>query len=208
MNYNSQYGQDKFLNENFFHNKKNGIFVDIGAHNGISLSNSYFFEKELNWNGMCIEPIPTLFKELDKNRECVKIQGCAWNEDGIKKFRMIKGYAEMLSGILDTYDSNHVKRIEKECESMKGSYEDIEIRCYDINNLLETNKFYKIDFLSIDTEGSEFEILKKIDFEKFDIEVIVVENNYGENKFKEFLSTKNYILNNRLSVDDIFTKIK
>jgi FkbM family methyltransferase len=206
MNYKSQYNQDRFLNEKFFRNKKNGVFIDIGAHDGVSLSNSYFFEKELNWKGMCIEPIPTLFEQLDKNRECVKIQGCAWNQDGVKKFRVIKGYAEMLSGIIETYDSNHIKRIENECESTNGSYEDLDIPCYDINSLLEKNGFFKIDFLSIDTEGSEFEILKKIDFKKFDIGIIIVENNYNNNELREFLKSNNYNLFTKLSVDDVFVK--
>jgi len=206
MNYKSQYNQDRFLNENFFHNKKGGVFIDIGAHDGVSLSNSYFFEKELNWEGMCIEPIPTLFEQLDKNRECVKVQGCAWNQDGVKKFRVIKGYAEMLSGIIETYDSSHIKRIENECETTNGSYEDIDIPCYDINSLLEKNGFFKIDFLSIDTEGSEFEILKKIDFKKFDIGIIIVENNYNNNELREFLKSNNYGLFTKLSVDDVFVK--
>lgn len=50
--YFSQFEQDKFLNEKFFKNKKNGVFIDIGAHNGINLSNTYFFEKKLNWRGI------------------------------------------------------------------------------------------------------------------------------------------------------------
>jgi FkbM family methyltransferase len=206
MNYKSQYNQDRFLNEKFFHNKKNGVFIDIGAHDGVSLSNSYFFEKELNWKGMCVEPIPTLFEQLDKNRECVKVQGCAWNQDGVKKFRVIKGYAEMLSGIIETYDSSHIKRIENECESTNGSYEDLDIPCYDINGLLKKNGFFNIDFLSIDTEGSEFEILKKIDFKKFDIGIIIVENNYNNNELREFLKSNNYGLFTKLSVDDVFVK--
>lgn len=207
MNYKSQYNQDRFLNEKFFHNKKNGVFVDIGAHDGVSLSNSYFFEKDLEWKGLCIEPIPTLFEQLDKNRDCIKIQGCAWSEDTVKKFRMIKGYAEMLSGIVDTYEPNHVKRIDDECKSTDGSYEDVDMPCYNINNLLEKYGLLKVDFLSIDTEGSELEILKTIDFDRFDIKIILVENNYNDNNLRKFLNSKNYNLDYRLSIDDVFVKI-
>ena len=204
--YSSQYGQDKFLNDKFFKNKKNGIFVDIGAHDGVSLSNSYFFEKELNWNGLCIEPIPYLFEKLDKNRNCVKVQGCSWNENSIKKFRLIKGYPEMLSGIIDTYDPNHLSRIEYECKNMGGSYEDIDVICYDTNELLRKNNFFNIDFLTIDTEGSELEILKNINFDIFNIKIIVVENNYNDNKLIDFLYSKNYNLDSILKIDYIFTK--
>jgi hypothetical protein len=112
----------------------------------------------------------------------------------------------MLSGIIETYDSSHIKRIENECESTNGSYEDLDIPCYDINGLLEKNGFFNIDFLSIDTEGSEFEILKKIDFKKFDIGIIIVENNYNNNELREFLKSNNYGLFTKLSVDDVFVK--
>lgn len=57
MKYKSQYSQDKFLNENFFKNKKNGVFIDIGAHDGITMSNSFFYEKQLGWDGLCVEQI-------------------------------------------------------------------------------------------------------------------------------------------------------
>ena len=55
--YNSQYGQDRYLNEHFFHDKEGGFFVDIGAHNGVTISDSLFYEKELGWKGICLESI-------------------------------------------------------------------------------------------------------------------------------------------------------
>lgn len=54
------------MNERFFKNLKNGVFFDIGAHDGVSLSNTYFFEKELGWSGICLEPIPEVFERLKK----------------------------------------------------------------------------------------------------------------------------------------------
>ena len=65
----SQYGQDILLNNLI--NKQNGFFIDIGAHDGICFSNSYLFETELEWNGICIEPLPNIFKKLEKNRKCI-----------------------------------------------------------------------------------------------------------------------------------------
>jgi hypothetical protein len=144
---------------------------------------------------MCVEPIPTLFEQLDKNRECVKVQGCAWNQDGVKKFRVIKGYAEMLSVIIENYDSSHIKRIENECESTNGSYEDLDIPCYDINGLLEKNGFFNIDFLSIDTEGSCFEVLLGIDFDVYKFGYISIAYNFVESKrirIRNLLISKKY----------------
>ena len=56
--YYSQFKQDQFLNEVLFNNKKNGFFIDIGAHDGVTISNTLFFEKQNDWKGICIEPNP------------------------------------------------------------------------------------------------------------------------------------------------------
>ena len=64
VSYYSQLGQDRFLNENYFKNKLTGTFVDIGAHDGNTYSNSKFFEN-LGWSGLCVEPIPNILLTFD-----------------------------------------------------------------------------------------------------------------------------------------------
>ena len=76
MNYYSQFGQDKYLNENFFHNKSNGTYVDIGAHDGITGSNTYFFDL-LGWEGICFEPLPEIYNQLVINRKRPRCYRCA-----------------------------------------------------------------------------------------------------------------------------------
>ena len=74
MNFYSQLKQDKYLYDNFFNSKKNnGFFLEIGADDGIRFSNSYFFEKHLNWDGICIEASPTRYKELVNNRNSINV---------------------------------------------------------------------------------------------------------------------------------------
>lgn len=208
MKYYSQYKQDQFLNENFFKNKKNGIFVDIGAYDGIEGSNSYFFEKHLEWKGLCVEPIPSVFNKLIKNRNCFCEQVAAWKENEIKKFKIIEGYSEMLSGLIDSYEDEHKKRIDSEIEAFNQKSIEIEIQCIDINLLLLKYNLYNIDFLSIDIEGSEIEILKKLDFSKFKIEYISVENNYNNSEIREILKKANFELIDRLNIDDIYKNSK
>ena len=119
----SQYGQDEFLNKKFFKDKKNGFFIDIGAHNGIYFSNTYFFEKNLSWRGICIEPNPNRFKELLNNRPLsVCLNCCVSNYCGEASFLCINGYSEMLSGLYLAYDSEHLKRVEKEVKERKKIY--------------------------------------------------------------------------------------
>lgn len=205
--YKSQYGQDKIINELFFKNKKNGVFVDVGAHDGVSGSNTYFFEKFLEWEGLCIEPMPQSFEELKDNRKCKLVNGCAYKENGTVIFRNIQGYSDQLSGIIDSYDKKHLERVNHEIKLYGQTYQDIEVISYNLNDLLIENNFLKIDFLSLDVEGSEFEIIKTLDFDKLHFDVLCIENNYQSNDIREYLSKNNYSFHSRIMIDDVFIKI-
>lgn len=203
--YYSQYGQDKFVNETFFKNYRGGVFIDIGAHNGISLSNTYFFEKELDWTGICLEPIPHVFEQLQKNRNCLCIRGCATTEHNARqRFLQISGYPEMLSGLIDKFDPKHMDRIMYEIKEYGGCYEIIDVPCYNLNQILEDAGINHVHFLSLDTEGGEFEILQNFDFSKCQIDVITVEDNYKVHPFIPFLESRGFIFVTTLGQDLLF----
>jgi len=90
--YFSQFGQDKWIIERLFPSKRNGFFVDIGANDGITLSNTYFLEKK-GWNGLAVEPIPPVYEKLVKNRQCIAVNGCIAPTSGKEIFRVITGSA-------------------------------------------------------------------------------------------------------------------
>ena len=203
----SQYQQDQYVYEKFFKNKKNGIFVDIGAHDGITLSNTYFFEKNMGWTGICVEPIPEVYNRLKDNRSCLCIHGCVFDNRESVPFLKISGWAEMLSGIIENYDPQHVKRIQWEIELNGGQSEIINVKCYNLMELLTDNHIQHIDYLSIDTEGGELGILQSIDFSRIDIDVIEVENNYHDS-FQVFLEPLGFRKICDLGPDEIYEKIK
>lgn len=219
MKYKSQYGQDKFVDE-YFKGKENGVFLDIGAHNGEFLSNSYFFEKSRNWTGVCFEPNPRLFKLLQSIRNCVCIEGAVSDREGEFDFLDIEG-VEALGGLLNKYDDRHLDRIDKDIEKYEGKGKKvIKVKCYDVNQVLSSNNIKVIDYCSIDTEGGEFDIIKSINFDKFDIRLITIENNYPiKNKFKRkwmdfrkktvrgYLQSKGYKKIAEVSCDEVFAKV-
>jgi FkbM family methyltransferase len=206
--YYSQKGQDKFVNENIFNNKTNGFFIEIGANNGINFSNTYFFEKNLNWQGICVEPYPELFEELKKNRNCYAENSCISSEKKIAQFLKCYGFiTEMYSGIIDDYDPRHIERINNEIEIFGGAKEIIEVQCISFDDLTEKYKIDKVDLLSIDIEGGEEKIIKSIDFSKIYIDVIIIENNFNDNGMRDYLKNKGYCLVTKLGKDDIFKKI-
>lgn len=202
--YFAQYGQDKFLDKVFFSKIKNGIFIDIGAYDGIRFSNSYFFEKYKNWKGVCVEPNPKVFQKLSKNRNCTLINACIHDVPGSVIFRVVQGYGEMLSGIQFTYDDRHKARIEKTIKQFGGAYEEIEVPSITILEILDKEKFNQIDFLSIDTEGNEINILRSFPFSRMKPKVIVVENNFQESEIQNLLKDQGYVKCMNLESDDIY----
>lgn len=201
----SQSGQDAFVLY-YFKNKRDGVFVDIGANDGISLSNTYYLEKELGWKGICFEPIPDIFEKLDKTRNCIKINAGVAEKESIEKFTFVDGPSHMLSGMSKEYNDVHKQRIEREVKSLGGSIKEVEVKCVVLNDILEQYGMYDIDYLSIDTEGNEMKILQSIDFNKFNIKVMTVENNYNSQKQRDLILSKGYFLIGRLEADEVFIK--
>lgn len=204
--YISQLGQDKFI-DNFFNSQEGLTFLDIGAHDGITISNTYFLEKERYWTGICVEAQPLEFNKLKANRKCKCINVAVSNFEGEIDFTYIEGYANMLSGISKNYNKEHLERILGEVNHYGGKINTITVPVKKAQTILEENDLFIIDFCSIDTEGSEFDIIKSIDFNKTQIKVFIIENNYKETDIQKYLHTKGYILHSKLEWDDIFIKI-
>ncbi len=208
MEYYSQHGQDHYIDDLLRH-KQDGFFVDIGALDGIAISNTYFFEKYRGWTGICIEPKQDSFEKLVQNRTCKCIRGCLSNRPGPEiDFLDIVGYCECLSGIPDTYDPRHQARIdaEVECYGNEGkpsTLHYIKVPNCRFNDVVEQTE---IDFVSLDTEGSELEILQSIDFQKYNIRCFTIENNYSTADIPTFMSSKGYRMVARLGCDEVYAK--
>lgn len=180
--YKSQCLQDVFLDRWVFAGRKSGVFIDVGAHDGLTFSNSCFFEQGRGWSGVCIEPHPAAFKQLAANRRCAALNCCVAANTGSVSFRKISGYSEMLSGIVDTYHPEHRERIERELKQFGGSSELITVEARTINELAAEHGLSDITYLSIDTEGSELVILQSMDFKHLFVHAITVECNFDEIK--------------------------
>lgn len=202
IKYYSQDGQDKFLIESLFNNKHDGFFVEIGANDGVNFSNTKSLE-DLGWNGICIEPLPIAFNKLKNNRKCTIYNAAIGLNTGNSEFLAINGYSEMLSGIISNYNKKHLDRINKEILQYGGDKQIIKVDIFKFSDLVIENK---IDYLSIDTEGSELDVLKSIDFNKHDIYCISFEKNYDDNTATEFLINKNYKFINKIGADMFFVK--
>jgi len=206
MKFYSQYKQDKWLYDNYFKNKKNGVFLEIGADDGVDKSNTKFFEDN-GWEGMCIEPSPKRFKLLKENRNCICENYAVSDTVGEVDFMDICGWGKGLSGIIDKYSPEHKNRIESEItHPLNEGKEIVKVRTELLNNLLDKHKMYDIDFCTIDTEGGEFDILKTLNLDKYNINIIIVENNYRDSLVNELLKSKGYEKIHKLTIDDVYIK--
>ena len=201
----SQDKQDNYLENKIFKGYKNGFFVDVGAHNGKSFNNTLYFEETNNWKGINVEPLKDVYNVLISNRpNCININCAICNNDGETEFICNAGYSEMLSGIKDSYDPRHKHRLQKEIKDRGSTSKIIKVETKKLETICDSNSISHINYLSIDVEGGEFEVIKSINFDKVFIDVIGFENNYNDTSVPivKYLEDRNYIVIN--SSLDIF----
>jgi FkbM family methyltransferase len=187
--------QDKFIEENIFKGYKNGFFIDIGAHDGISINNTLYFEENNNWTGINVEPIPNIYEKLVKNRpKCINKNYAISDNDGTEQFIYNTGYTEMLSGLKKDYDMRHMNRLISENNRFNSKTQIIDVKTQKFSTMCEEHNVKHINLLSIDVEGAEFSVIKSIDFDKVFIDFIIFENNYEDNSVPiiQYLINKNF----------------
>ena len=166
----SQIGQDVEVHHAY---PNGGFYVEIGASDGIELSNTYLLEKN-GWNGICAEPIPDKFVKLCENRPkancCDKALYHTSNQ--VVDFDICTSYS-LLSGISESIDT-----YKQHVDQYKTTIKVETITLEDLLDMWNVPKF--IEYLSLDTEGSEYDILKVFDFTKYKFGIIHVEHNYIE----------------------------
>jgi FkbM family methyltransferase len=208
MTYYSQWKQDEYIYNSFFKNKTEpGVFLEIGADDGVRFSNCKFFEETHNWTGIAVEARKEAYNKLITNRTCNCVRAVLSDVIEDTKFMDIKGYGLGLSGLVNKYDPRHLNRIEQEIKNINNKgVSVIDVKTEKLNDLLDKYNMTNIDFLSIDTEGSELAILKTLDFDKYNIDVITIEDNYKDEELMKFFISRNYSFLKQIECDKIFRK--
>ena len=202
----SQYGQDLVVLD-LLENISSGVFIDIGANDGVTGSNTLLFEKK-GWQGICVEPHPLIFKKLNNQRACHCVNACITDSDSIVDFLAVHGAANMLSGIESFMDQRHIERIDQEIAAEGGSTQRIEIEALSPSTLIDRFSLSKIDFLSVDTEGCELPILKSFLSENTipKPKVISVENGSRTSSLFDYLTSVGFILHKCVGCDEIYIR--
>jgi FkbM family methyltransferase len=159
--------------------KTHGFFVEFGATDGYFLSNTYLLEKQFFWKGVLAEPAKTWAKQLKINRGACSIDfRCVWRKSG-EKIDFVEDTLPEISGVSTTLDK-------KRMSSNPSSYLVDTVSLIDLLDEHHAPRY--IDFISIDTEGSEFEILEHFDFSSYQFGLITVEHNYETEKREKLLA--------------------
>jgi len=196
----SQLGQDLEVLR-FYNNKKDGYFIEIGASDGINFSNTYLLEQKYNWKGICVEPIPKNFNLLCKNRpNSVCCDNAVYNESGAHVIFDIANNYDLLSGISANIDCHK--------NAVDSNKTQIVVKTITFNDLLEKYQAPTfIEYLSLDTEGSELEILKSVDLTKYTFGLIDVEHNFVEprrSQIRDLLTSNGYVYVKENKYDDCY----
>lgn len=182
----AQLRQDIFV-MNELKYKRDGYFVEFGATNGVDLSNTYMMEKNFGWNGILAEPAKVWQDDLIANRSCHIDFSCVWSKSG-EKLEFTEPESAELSTI-STF-SNGDEHAKSRSDGKK--YEVVTITLLEL--LQKYNAPKVIDYLSIDTEGSEYDILDAFDFDAYQFRTITCEHNDTpmRQKIYDLLTSKGY----------------
>lgn len=190
---NSQLFQDLFV---LFISKemKNGKFLEFGATNGLNLSNTILLESKFNWQGLLVEPSPQWIDELKKNRPQSKILNkCIYSKSG----QNIDFYVSQVGDLstIEEFRNSDQNSMSGNCQIRNQKGYSVKVSTISLNEVFK--KYFNgesIDYMSVDTEGSEFLILSKFNFKKYGPKIVTVEHNFteNENKLDNLFEKNNY----------------
>lgn len=168
--------------------KRDGFFVEFGATDGVNLSNTHLLEKEFGWRGILAEPARCWHAGLAANRGCTIDHRCVWKISG-----ETIAFNQTAMPELSTIDKFSSADLHKEARKAGSRYDVTTVSLMDL--LAEHGAPQHIDYLSIDTEGSEFDILESFEFDRYDVRVITCEHNFTpmRRRVHALLTAKGYV---------------
>lgn len=187
-----------------------GYFLEIGANDGISQSNTNFLERRFGWHGILIEPVPSIFKRLVRNRSRENhfwnVACCSFQYHS-KEIEMTYGDLMSVSHFenIDLNAEDHISEAKNYLASNQHPFRFL-ANAMTLQEILTKSKAPSfIDFFSLDVEGAEFEVLNGIDFDKYNFRFILVESRFLE-RIRVYLESKSYVLVKDFSNHDYLFK--
>lgn len=171
-----------------FNHKKNGFFIELGAFDGITQSNTYFFELNRQWNGILIEPSFDSFKLCCKNRPNSKVFNYCCVSNTYNSDKILGDFNSHLMSSVNAIRCNSSDLIEVNATTLEKILDE------SIDSSVE------IDLLSLDTEGYELNVLHGLNLDKYRPKYLLIEIYSRDfDKIVNFLQEKNYIIHSNFT---------
>ncbi len=198
--YASQAGQDQVI-DRVLGGKTGGTFVDIGAYDGITGSNSLYFEKWRDWTGVLVEPVEGPRQTAQSLRRAPCLPYAVSDQKGEASFMAVtEGYTQM-SGLLDSYDTELLDKVRADPRHAEAM---ITVQTVAIADVLEESGLTAPDFISLDIEGGELAALKAFPFAKYPVQTWAIENNTGGPEIAQIMRENGYNLIEFCGPDEIY----
>ena len=207
--YYSQCQEDVFLNDRHFHNKRGGTYIELGALDGVVYSNTKFFEDNFGWTGILIEPHPHMFETLKQSRPnnflFQDLVSCHQEE---LKFRYFEHCYAPVSGVENTLTEHHFRDYFENPCNQPLPQSSIMMKPKTLTEIVKSTGLQHIDFLSLDVEGHEYEVLQSWDF-SVPIDVILIEllgqDSEKDELCRQLLIKNGYKFDCKFAHNEVFT---
>jgi FkbM family methyltransferase len=198
--YQAQHGEDRWF-ETFFKRRTSGFFVEVGAYDGVVLSNSYFFET-IGWLGVLVEPDPIKAALCRKNRPKSRVFECAAVASGapseVTFYKVDQGPVYSTINMTDKHRNRLVN------DGLR--FHETRVRAMTLDAILESAGAIDVDFMTIDVEEGELEVLNGFDILRWRPKAVMVETNarFRKAEIKCYFVEHGYVFRDSVGVNDIY----
>ena len=165
-----------------------GYVVDVGASDGISINTTFWLEKELRWNILCIEPNPIFWEKLRAHRAFVATCACD-STPGIKEFFSFEDIPEAYSALRPSFPADFPR---ERADGQPNGWDSFPVEVKTLDQCLEEAQFPRLDLLCVDVEGNELDVLKGLDFARWKPHALVIESWTGKDEASDYVESLGY----------------
>lgn len=198
--YASQAGQDVVV-DRLLRGKNGGVFVDVGGYDGVTGSNTLYFEQFRGWHGLLVEPVPSNHARAVALRRCPCLPYAIADHDGTADLIVVETGFTQMSGLALTYDPAMLAKVRADPRHAETR---VTVQTRRLDRIMDESGITAADFVSLDIEGGELAVLQSFPFDRIRVAIWAIENNTALPGIGAVMRTNGYILAEFCGPDEIW----